>query len=77
MTLLIKLFISILILIVITVPWFYTAEANPVDEGLPNWFIYSLCMTVVFSLFVSFAIGRFWDQLEGENIMDSDSDKKD
>ena len=77
MTLVLKLFISILILIVITVPWFYTAEASPVDEGLPNWFIYSLFMTVVFSLFISYALGRFWDQLAGENNMDSDPDKKD
>ena len=77
MTLVLKLFISVLILIVITVPWIYTAEASPVDEGLPNWFIYSLFMTVVFSLFISYAIGRFWDQLAGDNTMDSDPDKKD
>jgi|GEM_PF-3508123 hypothetical protein len=77
MTLALKLFISVLVLIAITVPWFYTAEASPVDEGLPNWFIYSLFMTVIFSLFLFYAIGRFWDQLSGENTMDSDSDKKD
>ena len=72
MTLVLKLLIAILVFIAATVPWFYIGEASPDDEGLPNWFIYSLIMTVFFSLFIYFAIGHFWDRLAGEDTMDSD-----
>ena len=76
MTLVIKLFISILGLIFITVPWFYTTEPNPADKGFTNWFIYSLLLTVIFSIFICYAIGRFWDQLADENAMGPDLNKK-
>jgi len=77
MTLALKLFISILILIAATVPWFFIGEASLDDEGLPNWFIYSLIMTAAFSLFVYFALDRFWDRLAGEERLDSGPVKED
>jgi len=77
MTLVLKLLITVLVLITVTVPWFYIGEASPDDEGLPNWFIYSLIMTVVFGLFIYFAMDHFWDRLAGEDTMDSGPGKED
>ena len=72
-----KLFISVFILIVATVPWFYSGEASAEDTGLPNWFIYSLIMSVAFSIFISIAMGLFWDRLAGEETVDHDPSKED
>lgn len=71
-----KIFIAVIILIFATVPWFFFGEANPDDEGLPDWFIYSLIMTIILSLFISYALGYFWDRLAGDDTGTGESENE-
>ena len=51
------------LLAVVTVPWLYFGESAADGGELPNWVLYSIIMTVIFPIVVSFAIGRYWSEM--------------
>ena len=71
-----KLFIMVSLLAVATVPWFSFGGSTIEDAGLPNWVLYSIFMTVVFPIVVSFAIGRYWSEMAEGPADDSSQEEE-
>ena len=71
-----KLFIMVSLLAVATIPWFSFGGSTNEDVGLPNWVLYSILMTVIFPIVVSFAIGRYWSEM-AEGPDDESSQEED
>lgn len=64
------------LLAVATIPWFSFGGSTNEDVGLPNWVLYSILMTVIFPIVVSFAIGRYWSEM-AEGPDDESSQEED
>ena len=71
-----KLFIMVSLLAVATVPWFSFGGSTNEDGGLPSWVLYSIFMTVVFPIVVSFAIGRYWSEMAEGPADDSSQEEE-
>ena len=51
-----------IVLLVLTVPWGFTARSPSVWLGLPPWAFYSLLASVIFALVVAVAVRVAWPQ---------------
>lgn len=71
-----KLTVLICLLAVATVPWFSFGGTTNEDTGFPNWVLYSIFMTVVFPIVVSFAIGRYWSEMAEGPADDSSQEEE-
>jgi hypothetical protein len=58
--------IAVLILLALTVPWWFAGAPASEREGLPVWVLYVLSMNLVFPVAVAWLLARFWERFEGD-----------
>ena len=55
--------ISVLVLI-LTVPWFFTHDSDKIVFGFPSWAFYSIAMTFGYAVLLVILIGVSWNNME-------------
>lgn len=58
-----RLYLISAILIIATVPWFFTEFRTSQIFGFPPWAFYSLCITVLYAVVIAFFLQRYWSLL--------------
>ncbi len=56
-------FISIIVLI-LTVPWWFFEYSDTIILGLPDWAFYAVIMAILYSIVISYIVGKFWKTKE-------------
>ena len=56
-------FISIMVLI-LTVPWWFFEYSDTIILGLPDWAFYAVIMAILYSIVISYIVGKFWKTKE-------------
>ena len=56
-------FISIIVLI-LTVPWWFFEYSDTIILGLPDWAFYAVIMAILYSIVISYILGKFWKTKE-------------
>ncbi len=56
-------FISIMVLI-LTVPWWFFEYSDTIILGLPDWAFYAVIMAILYSIVISYILGKFWETKE-------------
>ncbi len=56
-------FISIIVLI-LTVPWWFFEYSDTIILGLPDWAFYAVIMAILYSIVISYILGKFWETKE-------------
>ncbi len=56
-------FISIIVLI-LTVPWWFFDYSDTIILGLPDWAFYAVIMAILYSIVISYILGKFWKTKE-------------
>ncbi len=46
-----------------SVPWFYIGGSSASDEGLPDWALHTFLVTVLFALFIVYALRKYWESM--------------
>lgn len=60
------LYTTILFMILATVPWWFTEETEGRILGLPVWAAYTVMVSLVYAVVISWFVGKFWDEGEDE-----------
>jgi hypothetical protein len=55
------------LLLILTVPWFFTEPSETIVLGFPVWAFYSLTASLVYATCMCFILGRYWNLLAGED----------
>ena len=55
-----RLYIIILLLILLTVPWFFFGIAQNIVVGFPPWALYTLLATLIYAVIISYFLGKYW-----------------
>ena len=55
-----RLYILILLLILLTVPWFFSGIASIIVVGFPPWALYTLMATLIYAVITSYFLGKYW-----------------
>jgi hypothetical protein len=56
-------FISIIVLI-LTVPWWFFEYSGTIILGLPDWAFYAVFMAIIYSIVIAYILGKFWKTKE-------------
>lgn len=61
------IYISILLLLILSVPWFLSLKNSVL--GFPAWAFFSFVITIIFAFWMAFIIKKYWDKLadNGDN----------
>ena len=55
-----RLYILILLLILLTVPWFFSGIASIIVVGFPPWALYTLMATLIYAVITSYFLRKYW-----------------
>ena len=55
-----RLYILILLLILLTVPWFFSGISSNILIGFPPWALYALLATLIYAIIISYLLGKYW-----------------
>ncbi|GAB5520131.1 MAG: hypothetical protein RhofKO_23820 [Rhodothermales bacterium] len=55
-----------LLMVLLTVPWFYTTSDGATVLGFPSWGLYAVVTAALYAAFVTWALGRYWALMAGE-----------
>ena len=55
-----KLYLLVLFLILITVPWFFSGNAFNIVIGFPFWVLYTLLSTLIYAVIISYLLEKYW-----------------
>ncbi len=58
-----RIYLSIALLPLLSVPWFFGPSSSAVVLGFPIWALYSLAITLLFSLLLCWILQRYWSLL--------------
>lgn len=61
------LYMLIALLLVLTVPWFFSERTAASILGMPIWAAYSLCMSLLFALCMAVLLPRSWHLSAGDD----------
>lgn len=56
-----------------SVPWFYGGGSGLNDEGLPDWALHSFVVMILFSIFLVYALHKYWDSMADVEAEEEDS----
>ena len=56
-------FISIIVLI-LTVPWWFFDYSDTIILGLPDWAFYAVFMAILYSIVIAYILEKFWKTKE-------------
>ncbi|MFQ5581776.1 MAG: hypothetical protein ACE5F3_03995 [Mariprofundaceae bacterium] len=62
-----RLYLLIAVLLILTVPWWFTVPADRQILGMPAWAAYSLGMSVLFAVVMAALLKRFWELSAGKD----------
>ena len=54
------IYILCIVLLLFTVPWFFTNMNMHSILGFPDWALYSLIATLVYSIIISYFLKKYW-----------------
>ena len=55
-----RLFILIIFLILLTVPWFFSGIVSNIVVGFPPWALYTLLATLIYAVIISYFLRKYW-----------------
>ena len=55
-----RLYILIVLLILLTVPWFFSGIVSIIVAGFPLWALYTLLTTLIYAVITSYFLGKYW-----------------
>ena len=55
-----RLYILIFLFLLLTVPWFFFDISSIIVAGFPLWALYSLLVTLIYAVIISYFIGKYW-----------------
>ena len=64
---LLKLFFIPLLILIASVPWFFTGASDRVILGFPAWGFYSIVFSVIYAVVIAVFLKRYWS-LSAEDI---------
>jgi hypothetical protein len=59
-------FLIMTVLLLLNMPWFFSELQKKQILGFPPWALYSLGMMVIFAIVVCYFLGKYWDDLAGD-----------
>jgi len=62
-----RLYLLIAIMLLLTVPWWFSASTEGRVFGMPVWAAYSLGMSVLFAVVMAALLSRFWNLSAGRD----------
>lgn len=54
------IFVIPLLILIASVPWFFTGESSRVILGFPAWGFYSLILSLIYAVVVAIFLKKFW-----------------
>jgi len=57
----IRLYILMLVLILLTIPWFFSGITSRIIVGFPSWALYTFIATLIFAIITSYILGKYWN----------------
>ena len=61
-----KLYIIILLLILLTVPWFFSGISSIIVVGFPLWALYAILATLIYAVIIAYFLEKYWSLSSGE-----------
>jgi hypothetical protein len=61
-----RVFLSTILILIASVPWFFSEGSEDHYLGLPVWALYSLVVTFVYAVTVALILQRYWPMLAGD-----------
>ncbi|MEM6646176.1 MAG: hypothetical protein AAF730_07980 [Bacteroidota bacterium] len=55
-----------LLIVLLTVPWFYIEPDDATVLGFPSWGMYAVVTAALYAAFVAWALGQYWTLMAGE-----------
>jgi len=50
-----------LVLILLTIPWFFSGITSSIIIGFPSWALYTFIATFIFAIITSYLLGKYWN----------------
>jgi|TARA_B100002003_G_scaffold8762_1_gene7713 hypothetical protein len=50
--------------LILTVPWWFFEYSDTIILGLPDWAFYAVIMAILYSIVISYILGKFWKTKE-------------
>ena len=60
-----KIYLLIVAILFLSVPWVFFESNQKIVFGLPIWAIYSLIITIVFAIVIAIIFEKKWDSFAG------------
>ena len=57
----IRLYTLMLVLLLLTIPWFFSGPTSRVIAGFPSWALYTFLATLTFAIIISYILGKYWN----------------
>ena len=55
-----RLYIIMLVLILLTIPWFFSGISPNIIVGFPSWALYTFIATLLYAVITSYILGKYW-----------------